>query len=118
MYSIILTWFTVVLIENWQHMRISWFKEVWEFVDFKAIGYYIEHNISFGFWFAIIFIVIFKAINFKKNKRLFNEESVDSFRNHMDQVQNDWDERVSSPIYHNFPDNVFHKIMAHKKEDI
>ncbi len=36
-YSVILTWFTVILVENWRDMRISWFREVWDFIDFKAI---------------------------------------------------------------------------------
>ena len=118
MYSIILTWFVVILIQNWHSMRISWFKEVWEFIDFNAIGQYIERNISFGLWFAIIFIVIYKAFHFHKDKRLLNEGSDDSFRKHMDQMQNEWDERIASPHYHNYADNTFHRTMEPKNEDL
>ena len=71
LYSIILTWFVVILIENWQYMRLSWFKEVWEFIDFNAIGHYIENNISMWIFVSGFIIVpcTFIYMFAKANKR-------------------------------------------------
>jgi large-conductance mechanosensitive channel len=117
-YSIILTWFAVILVENWQYMRVTWFKEVWDFIDFKAIGNFIESNIPFVLWFVIIFIVIYKSLRFNTKGTLSNEEYDDTVRKHMDDVYSEWDDVKTAPHYHNFPSNMWHKTMAHKNRDL
>jgi len=103
-YSIILTWFAVILVENWQYMRVTWFKEVWDFIDFKAIGHYIDNNLAI--WvFAAGFIIVPCAILSLCNKS--NKTSLTSF----EECQNDWEEQQaasqrSNPVYDYMPCNV------------
>lgn len=62
-YSVILTWFTNILLENWRSMRLSWFKEVWDFVDFKAIGLYIEDHLGIYVVFSAGFVTVYKVVS-------------------------------------------------------
>lgn len=112
-YSVILTWFAVILIKNWHYMSLSWFKNA----DFKAIGNLIESSIPFVLWFVIIFIVIYKSLRVKSKGNLSNEEYSKPLWKRMNEVQSEWDDFYTSPDYHNIPSNIWHKTMAHKKRD-
>lgn len=111
--SAILTWFTVILIENWRNMRISWFKEVWEFVDFKAIGHYIEDHLGIYVVFGAAIILIYKVLSmFASAERdegvpsseYFEQD--DSYAEFMDKIRAKWEEDlINNPAYHGFPRN-------------
>jgi len=124
-YSIILTWFAVILIENWRDMRISWFEEVWDFIDFKAVWRYIEDHLSFIVVFAGGFVMVYNAIkmlatagkddvvtsDYDEEAGEFNAE--DTSRK---QSEREYD-LMNNPAYHHLPGNIWHEKMKHKDED-
>jgi hypothetical protein len=113
MYSIILTWFVFILIENWNHMRVSWFREVWQFVDLKAVLHYIDYNISMWI-FGAGFIIVPCCILFSRDK---STPGMTSF----EECQKDWDEQQaaserSNPAYDFMPCNVSYRAEFEKRE--
>jgi hypothetical protein len=124
-YSIILTWFAVILIENWRDMRASWFKEVWDFIDFKAVGHYIEDHLSFIVIFVGGFVVVIKAIamlaragkddvvtsDYDEQTGEFNAEYY--ARRH---AERDYD-LINNPAFHDYPGNIWHSKMKRTNED-
>jgi TRAP-type C4-dicarboxylate transport system permease small subunit len=124
-YSVILTWFTVILVENWQDMRISWVKEVWEFVDLKAIGHYIEDHIGiyivFGGGIVMVYHVIAMFARAKKDDGVpydYFEEPDESNTEYLARRQAEREvDLINNPAYHHLPDNIWHKMMKHKDED-
>jgi hypothetical protein len=125
LYSVILTWFTVILIENWRDMRTSWFKEVWDFIDFKAVGHYIEDHLSFLVVFAGVFVMVYKAIemlvtagkddvvtsDYDEETGEFNAEYF--ARRHAEREE----DLINNPVYHHLPGNIWHEKMKRKEED-
>ena len=124
-YSIILTWFAVVLIENWRDMRASWFKEVWDFIDFKAVGHYIEDHLSFIVIFVCGFVVVIKAIAMLA--RAGNDDGVHSdYFGEPGEFGEEYHARkqcerehdlMNNPAYHHLPGNIWHEKLKHKDEE-
>ena len=129
LYSIILTWFSVILIENWRDMRISWFAEVWEFIDFKAVGYYIEDHLSFIVVFVGGFVVVFKAIGMLASAGKDDVATSDYYEEtgevdaefNAEYTARKQSERkydlMNNPAFHHLPGNIWHEKMKHKDED-
>ena len=61
-YTVILTWFSVILVENWRYMRISWFREVWDSMDFKAIWEHMDSYLSIGVVFGAGIFTLYHVI--------------------------------------------------------
>ena len=125
-YSVILTWFTIILIENWRSMRISWFKEVWEFVDFKAIGLYIEDHLGIYVVFCAGIVTVYQVVSmFARAGRdesahygNYFEEPEDSSAEYMAKRQTEWEEDlINNTAYHHLPGNIWHEKMKRKDED-
>ena len=129
MYSIILTWFVVILIVNWQYMRLSWFKEVWEFIDFNAIDYYVEDHISMWIFGSLFIIVplrfIYMSIKAKKPDKhtgtLEPPSSVFRKPNSFEECQDEWEEQRAAsvrtnPSYNYQPWNVSYRPGFEKRE--
>jgi len=84
-YSVILTWFAVILIENWRSMRLSWFREVWEFIDFKAIGLYIEDHLGIYVVFCAGIVTVYQVVSmFARAGRYDGAHYDDHFEEHED----------------------------------
>ena len=123
-YSIILTWFAVILIENWRDMRISWFEEVWDFIDFKAVGHYIEDHLSFIVVCAGGFVMVYKAIEMLptagKDDGVPSDYIDESGESNVEYFARRHDERdydlINNPVYHHLPSNIWHEKMKHKDE--
>ena len=124
-YSIILTWFTVILVENWRGMRISWFKEVWEFVDFKAVGHYIEDHLGlyvvFGGGIVTVYQVVAMFARAKKDEGVPydyfeepDESNAESFARSQAEREEDL---IYNPAYRQLPGNIWHQKIKHKDED-
>jgi hypothetical protein len=124
-YSVILTWFTVILIENRRDMRISWFKEVWDFIDFKAVGHYIEYHLSFIVVFAGGFVMVYKAIEMLATAGKddvvnsdYDEETGEFNAEYTARKQSEREyDLMNNPIYHHLPGNIWHRKMKRKNED-
>ena len=121
-YSVILTWFSVILIENWQSMRLSWFKEVWDFIDFKAIWEHMDSYLSicvvFGAGFFTLYqvIVMFARAGRGVPAEPFGE-SDNSSAEYLAKMRSKWEEDlVNSPAYHDLPGNIWHNVMKRKGE--
>jgi hypothetical protein len=124
-YSIILTWFAVILIENWRDMRISWFREVWDFIDFEAVGHYIEDHLSFIVVFAGGFVVVYKAISMSARAKEdpgvpcdYYDEPDESNAEFLARRQSEREyDLMNNPAYHHLPGNIWHDKMKRKDED-
>jgi len=124
-YSVILTWFTVVLLENWRNMRISWFREVWEFIDFKAIWENIDKYLGIGVVFGAAIIGIYMAIAMIVRIR----RDADTISEHFEepdyspeeylakmQAKHE-DDLINNPAYYYLPGNIWYQKMKHNDED-
>jgi len=125
LYSIILTWFAVILIENWRDMRISWFKEVWDFIDFKAVGHYIEDRLSFIVVFIGGFVMVYHVVSMfvraGRNEGVSsgNYEEPDFYNGEYlagREAEREYDFR-NNPAYHHLPGNIWHEKMKNEDED-
>jgi hypothetical protein len=124
-YTIILTWFMVILVENWQDMRISWFKEVWEFLDFKAIGLYIEDHLGIYVVFCAGIVTVYQVVSMFSRAGRYEgahsehlEEPGDSSAEYLAKMRAKWeDDLINSPAYHDYPGNIWHRTKDQKDED-
>jgi hypothetical protein len=125
-YSVILTWFIVILVENWRSMRLSWFKEVWEFVDFKAVGVYIEDHLGIYVVFSAGIITVYRVVSMfaragrdeGANYDDHFKEPEDSSAEYLAKRQTEWEEDlINNPAYHHLPSNIWHEKMKRKDED-
>jgi hypothetical protein len=125
-YSLILTWFMVILVENRRSMRLSWFKEVWEFVDFKAVGLYIEDHLGIYVVFCAGIVTVYQVVSmFARAGRDDGAHYDDHFEEHEDssaeylaQRQAEREEDlINNPAYHHLPGNIWHQKMKRKDED-
>ena len=124
-YSFILTWFMVILVENWRSMRLGWFKEVWEFLDFKAIGLYIEDHLGIYVVFgAGIFTVYYVVAMFARAGRYDGVHSEDFEEpghcnaEYRARMQAEWEEDlINNPAYHHLPGNIWHEKMKREDEE-
>lgn len=124
-YSAILTWFTVILIENWRRMRLSWFNEVWEFIDSKAIVHYIDEylgiSVVFGAGLFTLYQVIAMFVRAGRNEGVPSdhfEEPSDSSAEFLAEMRAKWEEDfITNPEYHHIPGNIWHQKRKQKDED-
>jgi hypothetical protein len=124
-YTVILTWFSVILIENWRSMRLSWFKEVWEFIDFKAIWENMDSYLSFCVIFGAGFITLYQVIAmFARAGRHEGgtydhfEDPDDSSAEYMTKIRAKWEDvLINNPAYHDYPCNIWHRKWKRTDED-
>jgi hypothetical protein len=125
-YSVILTWFSVIMIENWRSMRLSWFKEVWDFIEFKAIWENMDSYLSICVIFGAGFVTIYQIISmFARAGRCEGgnydhfEDPDDSSAEYIAKIRAKWeDDLINNPAYHQFPGNIWHrKIERNDDED-
>ena len=124
-YSVILTWFMVILAENWRDMRINWFKEVWEFIDFKAIwenmDSYLSICVVFGAGIFTLYHVITmfaRAGRYEDDRSEHFEEPGDSSAEYLAQRQAEREEDlINNPAYRHLSDNIWHQKMKCKDKD-
>jgi len=124
-YTVILTWFSVILVENWRDMRISWFREVWEFVDFKAVGLYIEDHLGIYVVFSAGIVTVYRVVSMfaraGRNEGVVSdyfEEPGDSSAEFLAEMRAKWEEEfITNREYHHFPGNIWHQKRKQKDED-
>ena len=124
-YSVILTWFSVILIENWRSMRLSWFRELWEFIDFKAIWEHMDSYLSICVVFGAGFFTLYQIISmFARAGRCEGgtddhfQATGDSSAEYMAKIRAQWeDDLINTPAYREFPGNIWHRKMKRKDED-
>jgi hypothetical protein len=105
-------------------MRLSWFKEVWEFIDFRAIGYYIDEYLSicvvFGAGIIILYRAITDSVRSEKNEvpSDHSDEADISSENYMAELQAKWhaDARLSPRYSYRF-DNAWYRDFHRRKSD-
>ena len=124
-YTVILTWFSVILVENWRDMRISWFREVWEFVDFKAVGLYIEDHLGIYVVFSAGIVTVYRVVSMfaraGRNEGVVSdnfEEPGDSSAEFLAEMRAKWEvDLINNPAYHDYPGNIWHRKMNRKDEN-
>lgn len=124
-YTVILTWFMVILVENWRSMRLSWFKEVCDFIDFKAIwenmDSYLSICVVFGAGIFTLYHVITmfaRAGRFEGDRSEHFEEPGDFSAEYLAKMRAKWeDDLINNPAYHDYPGNIWHRKMKRKDED-
>jgi TRAP-type C4-dicarboxylate transport system permease small subunit len=124
-YSVILTWFSVILIENWRNMRLSWFREVWEFIDFKTIWENMDSYLSFCVVFGAGFITLYQVIAMfaraGRNEGVPSdhfEETDNLSAEYLTKIRAKWeDDLINNPAYHDFPGNIWHRTRKRKDKD-
>jgi len=113
-------------------MRLSWFKEFWEFLDFKAIVEYIENNLSAWIFVGVIILVFYKlftgfcrAKNVDCNSKNVNEtHDSDDLRGSIfldENIKKMHEQREealrSSPGYDFMPNNVSYRTIFQKMDE-
>ena len=124
-YTVILTWFTVILVENWRNMRISWFKEVWDFIDFKAIWENMDSYLSICVVFGAGIFTLYHVVSMFARGRYEGAHYDDTLRNLEDSTAEYLAKRqaereedlMNNPAYHHLPSNIWHKKMKRKDEE-
>jgi hypothetical protein len=117
-YTVILTWFVVILVENWRDMRISWFREVWDFIDFKAIWENMDSYLSICVIFGAGIFTLYYVVSMFARGRYEGDRSSDSSAEYLAKRQTEWeDDLINNPAYHDYPGNIWHGKMKRKGED-
>lgn len=124
-YTVILTWFTVILAKNWRNMRISWFREVWDFIDFKAIWENMDSYVSICVVFGAGIFTLYHVITMFARAGRCEGGTYDHFEEHNDSSaeylakrQTEWeDDLINDPAYHHLPGNIWHELMKRKDEE-
>jgi len=123
-YSVILTWFMVILVENWRSMRLSWFKEVWDFIDFKAIWENMDSYLSTCVVFGAGIFMLYHVITMFARAGRYDFSSDDHFEEpeassaeYLAQRQAEREDLINNPAYHHLPGNIWHRKIKQKDED-